>query len=240
MHKVKRAIIMAAGKGDRMHPVTFDIPKPLVSVNGRRMIDTVIGGLKNNGIDDIVIVTGYLGEKFEVLKEEYPGIVIVNNPLYDTCNNISSLYFAREYLDTDVIILDADQMIYNDEILDPGFEKSGYNAVRVQGFTDEWLMQVEDGKVISCSRNGGENGWQLYSISRWSLEDAKILRRDIETEFEKNMNRNIYWDDIPMFVHFDDFSLGIREMKKEDIVEIDSFEELVSADPSYQNYPQAM
>ncbi|MBO4242337.1 MAG: phosphocholine cytidylyltransferase family protein [Clostridiales bacterium] len=240
MHKVKRAIIMAAGKGDRMHPVTFDIPKPLVSVNGRRMIDTVIGGLKNNGIDDIVVVTGYLGEKFEALKEEYPGIVIVNNPLYDTCNNISSLYFAREYLDTDVIILDADQMIYNDEILDPGFEKSGYNAVRVQGFTDEWLMQVEDGKVISCSRNGGENGWQLYSISRWSLEDAKILRRDIETEFEKNMNRNIYWDDIPMFVHFDDFSLGIREMKKEDIVEIDSFEELVSADPSYQNYPQAM
>ncbi len=239
MHKVKRAIIMAAGKGDRMHPVTFDIPKPLVKVNGVRMIDTVITGLKSEGIDDIVVVTGYLAECFEVLKEDYPGITIVNNPYYDTCNNISSLYCAREYLDTDVIILDADQMIYNRDILDPDFERSGYNAVRVNGYTDEWLLQVENGEVISCSRDGGVNGWQLYSISRWSREDAATLRKDIEKEFESG-NRNIYWDDIPVFVHSEDFTLGIREMRNEDVFEIDSFEELVAIDGSYKDYRRAV
>jgi len=239
MYKVRRAIIMAAGKGDRMHPVTFDTPKPLVKVNGVRMIDTVITGLKSKGIDDIVVVTGYLADSFNVLRNDYPGITIVNNPFYDTCNNISSLYCAREYLDTNVIILDADQMIYNRDILDPEFELSGYNAVRVNGYTNEWLLQVENGEVVSCSRNGGTNGWQLYSISRWNEKDALTLRKDIEKEFESG-NRNIYWDDIPVFVHKDDFRLGIREMRNEDVFEIDSYEELVAIDGSYKDYRRAV
>ena len=55
MHIVKRAIIMAAGKGERMLPLTADTPKPLVRVNGVRMIDTVIRGLNNNGINEILL-----------------------------------------------------------------------------------------------------------------------------------------------------------------------------------------
>ena len=128
MHQVKNAIIMAAGIGQRMRPVTLETPKPLIAVNGRRMIDTVIQALHANGIEDITVVTGYLKEKFEVLKEEYPGIRLVENPYYDTCNNISSLYCAREYL-SDTILLDGDQMIYDPSILRPEFERSGYNAV---------------------------------------------------------------------------------------------------------------
>ena len=60
MHTVKRAIIMAAGFGSRMQPVTLTTPKPLVKVNGMRMIDTVIQGLHHNGIQEIYIVAGYL------------------------------------------------------------------------------------------------------------------------------------------------------------------------------------
>ena len=53
MYKVKRAIIMAAGFGNRMKPVTLDVPKPLIKVNGKRMIDTIIDGLYKNCIDYI-------------------------------------------------------------------------------------------------------------------------------------------------------------------------------------------
>ena len=66
-HKAERAIIMAAGKGKRMQPLTLETPKPLIKVNGVRMIDTIIRGLHANGITEIYVVVGYLKEKFSEL-----------------------------------------------------------------------------------------------------------------------------------------------------------------------------
>ncbi len=91
MYHVKRALIMAAGIGKRMRPVTLEVPKPLIRINGTRMIDTVIRGLHANGISEIYIVVGYLKEKFRCLEKEYEGVRLIENPYYDTCNNISSL-----------------------------------------------------------------------------------------------------------------------------------------------------
>jgi len=232
-HIVKRAIIMAAGEGQRMRPLTLKTPKPLISVNGVRMVESVIRALQANGINEIYIVVGYLKEQFASLESEF-GVKLIENPLYDSCNNISSLYVAREHL-SDCIILDGDQIIYNPEILDPHFTLSGYNAVWCEGETDEWLMSVENDVVTGCSRTGGSHGWQLYSISRWSDSDGKKLRKHLEEEFESG-NIQIYWDDVAMFCHFEDFKLGIREMKREDIVEIDSLEELINIDSNYCEY----
>lgn len=233
-HTVKRAIIMAAGIGKRMQPLTLKTPKPLIKVNGVSMIDTVVNALHHNHITEIYVVVGHLKEQFYDWARKRQGVTIIENPYYNTCNNISSLYVAREHLE-DCIILDGDQVIYNPEILSPEFTLSGYNAVWCDDETDEWLMTVREGIVESCSRTGGSHGWQLYSVSRWTADDGKKLRKHLEMEFEGG-NRQIYWDDVAMFCHFNSYTLGICEMRKTDIAEIDSLSELANIDHSYRQY----
>lgn len=235
MNKVERAIIMAAGLGNRLNPITLMTPKPLIKVNGSRMIDTAISALHKNEIFEIYVVVGYKKEQFLSLEKDYPGLVIIENPFYNECNNIASLYVARDHIEN-AIIMDGDQIIYNPKILSADFNCSGYSSVWTDERTDEWLQTVEDGVVKSCSRNGGEKGWQLYSISRWNSDDAKKLKRHLEIEFEQHKNRQIYWDDVVMFCYPKEYNLGIYPISKQDIVEIDNLEELAKVDVNYKKY----
>lgn len=232
MNKVRQAIIMAAGIGSRLRPITLHTPKPLVKVHGVRMIDTVLRGLLEQGIAEIYIVVGYRKERFAALKRDYPQIKLIENPYYAECNNISSLFAAREHLE-DAMILDGDLIIRNPAVLSPVFERSGYNAIWTDGQTEEWLMQAENGMVRSCSRTGGSGGWQLFSISRWTQDDGRKLKRLLELEFLEKRNRQIYWDDVPMFCHFQEFQLQVYPMHPEDVIEIDSFAELAALDAAY-------
>ena len=226
---------MAAGIGKRMQPITFKTPKPLIKVNGVRMIDTVIQALHTNGISEIYVVVGYLKEQFYCLEKEYDGLKLIENPYYAECNNISSLYVARNYI-SNALIIDGDQMIFNECVLQPEFELSGYNAVWTEDETNEWLMQVnKNNTVISCSRVGGKRGWQLFSISRWTGEDGLKLKKYLEIEFKEKNNNQLYWDDVAMFKYFGDFSLCVYPMEKDAVVEIDNINELIEIDASYKS-----
>ena len=231
---VKRAIIMAAGKGERLRPLTLEKPKSLIAIGGKRMINSVIEALHANGIKEIYVVVGYLKDQFVELEHKYPGLKLIENPFYETCNNISSLYVARDYL-SDVVILDADQIISNQEVLNPHFEKSSYCCFWQDKPTVEWLLSLHSNVVTSCSRNGGEKGWQLQSVSFWTDEDGKQLKDDVEEVFVQKEMRDLFWDDIALFVFPEHYQLGIRQIQPEDIVEIDSLDELVAQDSSYSS-----
>ena len=131
VNTVKRAVIMAAGIGKRMQPLTLKIPKPLIEVNGTRMIDSVISALRKNGINEIYVVVGYMKEQFYKWAEK-SGVTIIENPYFDTCNNISSLYAAREHLE-DSIILDG----RNSHC--PGITQYG---VKVRQMSGSWKLKT--------------------------------------------------------------------------------------------------
>ena len=80
--KVERAIFLAAGMGSRLAPVTDVVPKPLVKVNGRRIIETLLDAVLAAGIEEIYLVRGYHGEVFDILLQEYPMILFIENPDY--------------------------------------------------------------------------------------------------------------------------------------------------------------
>ena len=90
-YRVKRAIFIAAGFGSRMVPVTLNTPKPLVRVNGKRLIDPSLDAVLAAGIEEIYIIRGYLGEQFDQLLYKYPMIKFIENPIYNESNNISSI-----------------------------------------------------------------------------------------------------------------------------------------------------
>lgn len=233
MSTADKAVILAAGRGTRLEPFTDQTPKPLLKVRGVRIIDSIIQALKANGIHEIYVVTGYKKECFEEWAENRPEVTLIENPDYENCNNISSLYAARKHIDN-TVILDGDQYIHNPGVLKNDFERSGYCCAWTDGETAEWLVTEENGRIVSCSRDGGAGGWRLFSISFWNHEDGLRLMEQVELEYKEKRNTQDYWDDIPLFLHREDYCLGIRRVQAEDIEEIDSCEELLSADPSYE------
>ena len=151
MYTVKRAIIMAAGKGRRMGVLTQGTPKPMLKVRGERMICRMIRFLLDNGIEEIYIVVGWQKERFQEVLNEFPQVRLIENPYYDTCNNISSIYAARELLE-DCMILEGDQYFFSPAPLARDFAHTEYNAYWQDTPTVEWLAEAdENGKIIGCS-----------------------------------------------------------------------------------------
>lgn len=237
MHTLKRAVIMAAGAGDRLHPLTGSIPKPLIPVNGTRMIDTLIRALRVNGITEIYVVVGYKKEQFSELPAQYPGLSLIENPYYATCNNISSAFIARAHL-CDAVLADADLILRDPRVFLPTFERSCYCAYPICN-APEWSLVLDDTGVIKhCEINGCIGTHQLIGISFWTEADSGRLAAHLEQSFVVNRRRDVFWDTLPLIEYADAYALGVREIDRHDIQEIDTPADLVAADPSYAAYFQ--
>ena len=235
MEQITRAIIIAAGEGRRLRPVTLTTPKPLVKVNGTSFADNIIQALKKNGIHEIYIVTGYKKEQFIEAYRDDPDITILENPIYQSSNNISSIYAARDYLPGSFII-EGDLLINNPAIFDPEIEGSGYIATYMEE-APEWAITVEDGRIRHCEIAGGEDCYRLWGVSMWSRESGEKLAGFVKRQVEEIKDLSIYWDQIALSLEAESFELGIRETSLEDIIEVDTFDDLVSIDASYKDYP---
>lgn len=233
-YRVRKAIILAAGFGSRLAPVTLDTPKPLVKVNGKRIIDTLIDSLTSKGITNIYIVRGYMKDKFDELLEKYPTIKFIDNLEFNTANNIASLYRCADLLDQ-CYICEADLLINNPDIIRKYEYKTNYLGAKVKE-TDDWCFKKTNGYISSYSR-GGENCYQAYGISYWNREDSEKLKADIIKVYNSRGGKENLWEMVPLKIYKKNYKVEIRPCLKQDITEIDNFDELLILDSSYENYP---
>ncbi len=234
-YRVKRAVIMAAGFGSRMVPVTLDRPKPMVKVNGVRIIDTLLDALVSVGIKDITLIRGYKKEKFDEITDKYPFIKFVDNDVYDKTNNISSAMAALEHID-ECYLCEADLYISNPDII----SKYQYSSNILGSFsieTDDWSYKLDNG-YITDYKKGNTFCFNYYGISYWNKDDSKKLRNDFKQVYEEEQDgKDYFWEFIPLVLRKERYNVEVRPCEKSDIMEIDNFYELVQLDPSYKDYP---
>jgi CTP:phosphocholine cytidylyltransferase-like protein len=229
-YRVKRAIFLAAGFGTRLVPVTLHTPKPLVRVNGVRIIDTLLDAVVKAGIEEIVIVRGYLAEQFDQLKDKYQNITFIENPLYNEVNNISSVLCAGNLLQN-AYVIESDLLLKNPSLIGKYQYTSNYLGVPTKQ-TDDWCFETNNG-VITKVRIGGQNCHHMFGISYWNHNDGAKLIEHIKTVYGKPEGKKCYWDQVPLEYFLNDYVIEVRECTFDDIIEIDTLEELKKLDNSY-------
>jgi CTP:phosphocholine cytidylyltransferase-like protein len=230
-YRVKRAIFIAAGFGSRLVPITLNTPKPLVRVKGARIIDTLLDAVCAAGIDEIIIVRGYLGEQFDQLKYKYPKIQFLENPVYNESNNISSIMCVR-YMLQNAYVLESDLLLNNPALIRKYQYTSNYLGVPVER-TDDWCFETCNG-IITRIKVGGQNCHHMFGISYWTQKDGARLADHIKQVYDEMPGgKERYWDQVALEYFIKDYAVEVRECTFDDIIEIDTFNELKKLDNTY-------
>ena len=230
-YRARRAIFIAAGFGTRLVPVTLNTPKPLVRVNGKRIIDGLIDACLEAGISEIYIVRGYLAEQFDQLLYKYPMIRFIENPAYNEANNISSAMVAR-YLMQNAYVFEADLLISNPAIITKYHYQSDVLGIWKER-TDDWCLTVDKDGCVNEEKVGGLNCYQMVGIYYWNALDGAKLAEHIKEAYQAPGGKERYWETVPNQVYKGQYKIEVRPCLQEDIVEIDTFRELKAIDKTY-------
>lgn len=229
-YRVKRAIIIAAGFGSRMIPISLNTPVPMINVSGKPIIESLLVAIRNAGIKEIIIVRGYLGEQFEQLTDKYPEIRFVDNPQYNETRNISSLLCVCDLLEN-AYICEADLLLNNPNLITKYQFSTNYLGVPVEK-TDDWCFYVKNNYITRLSI-GGENCHHMFGISYWDANDGAKLKEHIKIVYKMPGGKERFWDQIALEYFTKEYSVRVRECSFDDIKELDTLRELKQLDPVY-------
>ena len=229
-YKVRRAIFIVAGMGERLIPITLNTPKPLIKVHGVRIIDRLIDACLAADIEEIYVVRGYLGEQFDLLLKKYPTLKFIDNPIYNEANNISSAKLAA-HLMSRAYVLEGDLLLHNPALIRKYEFASNFLGIETAR-SDDWCFDVEDGVIVK-QKIGGLDCWQEVGISFWDEASAAHLAEDLPAAFDLPGGRELYWDEVPLKIFAEHYRVEVRPCTKADVVEIDTFGELKAIDRAY-------
>lgn len=232
-----KAVILAAGAGLRLKPITDSKPKTLVKVNNKPILHYILDSLKNNNINEIVICIGYKGEILKNYCElNFPEMHIqyVENNEHDVTNNMYSLYLARDFIQDDIILMNAD-LVYDERIITL-LKDQNTSCIAVDPFSyfeESMKVVVEKERVIAISKAISKE--KSYGCS---IDIYKILRRDtgllinemdriINVDKDKNQWTEVMLNNLLKSQLLQAKPISIRNYKW---VEVDNFEDLSKAE----------
>ena len=108
---ITKAIILSAGKGSRLLPLTEDRPKCLIELSGRSLLEWQLDALAANGVEEMVIVTGFRDDLVDAVAVRRSGVRTLFNPFYHVADNLGSVWLARGEFDSDVLLLNGDTLV---------------------------------------------------------------------------------------------------------------------------------
>ena len=232
-----KTVILAAGAGSRLKPLTDHVPKCLLKVGVKCILEMTIENLLATNNSEIIIVTGYLENKIrEFIRERFPYLQItyIYNKLYASTNNIYSLWLAKdEVLGNDMMMLDSD-IVFDERIISK-LQNSGYKNClalkrhevhdeEIKVKTDAHGCVIEIGKEVNVSQAEGESiGIEIFGIEALT-ELYFILDRKVVTEKEVNQ----FYE--AAFQELSDNNLFIVDTTEYFCMEIDTEEDLKIAE----------
>lgn len=202
MGKVKTAVILAAGMGSRLQDITNDmLPKGLIQVNGKSLVERSIEKLRSLGIEKVYIVTGHLNEFYDELAKQNSYIETRKNRKYKATGSMTSLSILEDELKEDFLLLESD-LIYEVYGLIKVINYEKDDCILLSGPTnsgDECYVEVKDDNLYKISKNRQEIGQvygELVGISKISLELYKEMLKQYK---EFNIKINDYKSDESFF-----------------------------------------
>lgn len=198
-----KAVILAAGLGSRLRPITNEVPKCMVPVNGIRIIDKQIDNLLQNGVTEIYVVDGYKAEILAGhLMEIYPQIHIVSNPRYSETNNMYSLFLTAQYVKGEEFLLMNSDVYYDTNIIEGMLQGENQSKIACDrsGYMEESMKITLDGdKIIHISKKITPEEHYAVSIDvyRISKEDSATLFKEVEDTILDRKDENS-WTEVAL------------------------------------------
>ena len=191
-----KAIILAAGLGTRLRPMTDNTPKALIKVKDKPLVEYQI----------------------EFLKEKY-NVELVFNDKYAEYNNFYSLYLVKEKL-ADSYVIDADNYLFKN-MFRADIDRSTYFSVYREDCENEWFLIYGDDYKVQDIIVDSKAGRILSGVSFWDKETAEKIVSFIDKAYESNEFMNLYWDNM-VKDNIEKLDVYVEELEPNSIYEIDS------------------
>lgn len=230
------AVILAAGFSSRFAPLSYETPKALLKVRGEILIERQIRQLREAGIKDIYVVTGYKDQLFQYLKNDFQ-IRLIHNAAYDVRNNHSSIWAARNVIHNSYIC--SSDNYFTNNVFAAAVSAPYYAALYAADATDEYCLSTDRSGRITGVTIGGAQSWYMLGQVFWDADFSLHFLNILERIYEQPQTAALLWEQIYM-QYLDELTLYIKKYPPGMIHEFDTLDELCCFDPSYIPYRDSL